>query len=64
MAKTASSAMVRASGVRQIDNGFIVCRPTDGPKGYKYTETYSATKPKIEVPQVKVAAAKSASKKR
>lgn len=32
--------------IRPIDNGFLICRSTD--KGY--SETYSATKPKIEVP--------------
>jgi len=32
--------------VRPIDNGYIVSRSTD--KGY--SETYSATKPKIEIP--------------
>lgn len=32
--------------VRPIDNGFIVCK--SGDKGY--SETYSATKPRIEVP--------------
>lgn len=32
--------------VRPIDNGYLICRNTD--KGY--SEVYSATKPKIEVP--------------
>lgn len=32
--------------VRPIDNGYIISRSTD--KGY--SETYSKTKPKIEVP--------------
>lgn len=35
--------------IRPIDNGFIVSRSTD--KGY--SETYSATKPKIEIPAAK-----------
>ena len=35
--------------IRPIDNGFIVSRSTD--KGY--SETYSPTKPKIEVPEMK-----------
>lgn len=77
MAKTASKAMVRASGVspapktkasrsvsvgehtsvsiREISNGYVVCESRDGPKGYQYTETYSETKPKIEVPRAKAA---------
>jgi hypothetical protein len=33
--------------VRPIDNGFIVSRSTD--RGY--TEVYSATKPKLEIPK-------------
>lgn len=32
--------------VRPIDNGFLICRSTD--KGY--SEVFSASKPKIEVP--------------
>ena len=44
--------------IRSIDNGFLICRSTD--KGY--SETYSATKPKIEVPaQPKAPAKKPAS---
>jgi len=39
--------------VRQIDNGYLVCRSQDGPKGYSYTEEYSPTKPVIEVPKAK-----------
>lgn len=35
--------------IRPIDNGYIVSRSTD--KGY--SETYSATKPKIEIPKAK-----------
>ncbi len=74
MAKTASKAMTRASGVkankaaprvtspdhehmsvsvRKIDNGYIVSKCTDGPRGYQTEETYSPTKPKIEIPAVK-----------
>ena len=44
--------------VRKIDNGYIICKSMDGPKGYSSTETYSASKPKIEVPVVKAAAPK------
>ncbi len=34
--------------IRPIDNGYIVSRSTD--KGY--SESYSATKPKIEIPKI------------
>lgn len=52
MAKSKSIAVPSGRGgyesvsVRPIDNGFIICRSTDN----SYTETYSAKKPKIEVP--------------
>ena len=36
--------------VRKIDNGYIVSKYVDGPKGYHSSETYSATEPKIEMP--------------
>lgn len=45
--------MHESISVRPIDNGYIISRSTDGPKGYKCSETYSATKPKIELPKVK-----------
>lgn len=37
---------VRVS-VRKIDNGFLVTHSTDGPKGWKETEVYHPTKPKV-----------------
>jgi hypothetical protein len=49
--------------VRKIDNGFIVSRSVSGPKGYKSSETFSPTKPKLEVPIAKMAA-KAAPKRR
>lgn len=42
--------------VRKIDNGYIVSRSVSGPKGYKSSETFSATKPKLEVPVAKTTA--------
>lgn len=44
--------------VREISNGYLICESRDGPKGYQYTETFSETRPKIEVPSVKSAAKK------
>lgn len=37
----------RSVSVREIDNGFIVSQHSYGPKGYKSTETFHKTKPKI-----------------
>ena len=48
-ARSMSPSYHESLSVRQIDNGYIVCR--SGPKSY--TETYSATKPVIEVPKAK-----------
>jgi len=39
--------------VRKIDNGFIISRSFSGPKGFKSSETFSPTKPKLEVPVAK-----------
>ena len=36
--------------VRKIDNGFIIGRSSSGPKGYECTETFSPTKPKLDIP--------------
>jgi hypothetical protein len=36
--------------IRKIDNGFIVSRSISGPKGYSCTETFSPTKPKLDLP--------------
>lgn len=35
--------------VRKISNGFVVSHSHEGPHGYKHTETFHPTKPKIEV---------------
>lgn len=35
--------------IRPIDNGFIVRESSYGPKGYKQSERYSPTKPKVSV---------------
>lgn len=36
--------------VRKIDNGYIVSESMNGPRGYKCTERFSPTKPKITMP--------------
>lgn len=36
--------------VRKISNGYLMSQSHDGPKGYKSTETYHPTKPKIQTP--------------
>ena len=36
--------------VRKIANGYLVCESVSGPKGYKSTERFSPTKPKITMP--------------
>ncbi len=61
--KAVSASEYHSVNVRKIDNGYIVSRSYDGPKGYSCSETFSPTKPKIEVPEVK-AAPKAAPKKR
>lgn len=39
--------------VRKIDNGYIISRSHDGPKGeYKHTETFTAKRPKISIPVI------------
>lgn len=48
---------VRVS-VRKIDNGFLVTHSTSGPKGYKESEFYHPTKPKLDMPTAKPAPAK------
>jgi hypothetical protein len=39
--------------VRKIDNGYIVSKSVSGPKGYKCSEEFSPTKPKLEIPATK-----------
>ena len=62
MAKNKSVAMPRdeyaSVSIRKIDNGFIVSKSVSGPKGYSCTETFSPTKPKLDVPGMKSAPAK------
>lgn len=65
MAKTTAKKTTRAQNiamprdeyasvsVRKIDNGYIVSRSVSGPKGYKCSEEFSATKPKLEIPTTK-----------
>lgn len=36
--------------VRKIANGYLISESTSGPKGYKQTERFSPTKPKITMP--------------
>lgn len=36
--------------VRKISNGYLVSESTSGPRGYKQTERFSPTKPKITMP--------------
>lgn len=48
-----SRSLHESVSVRPIDNGYIISRSSDGPKGYKCSETFSPTKPKIELPKVK-----------
>ncbi len=36
--------------VRKIDNGFVISKSVSGPKGYKSTEVFSPTKPKLDIP--------------
>ena len=55
MAKNSRSIAVPSEeyasvSIRKIDNGFIVSKSHSGPKGYRCTETFSPTKPKIELP--------------
>lgn len=35
--------------VSKISNGFLVTKSVDGPSGYKTVQTYSPTKPKVEM---------------
>lgn len=35
--------------VRKIENGYVVCRSEDGPQGYSYRESFSASRPTLEV---------------
>lgn len=35
--------------VRKIDNGFIVSKSSSTPSGYKCSETFSPTKPKLDM---------------
>ena len=35
--------------VSKISNGFLISKSVDGPNGYKTTQTYSPTKPKVEM---------------
>jgi hypothetical protein len=39
--------------VRKIDNGYIISKSSEGPKGYRSSESLSPTKPKIELPAAK-----------
>lgn len=55
MAKRSNSvAMPRdeyaSVSIRKIDNGYIVSKSTSGPKGYTCSESFSPTKPKLDVP--------------
>lgn len=36
--------------IRAIENGFLITKATSGPKGYECTDTYSPTKPKLDIP--------------
>lgn len=36
--------------VRKISNGYLICESQEGPGGYKSTERFSPTKPKITMP--------------
>lgn len=36
--------------VRKISNGYLISESTEGPKGYKHTERFSPSKPKITMP--------------
>lgn len=38
---------------RKIDNGYIISKSSEGPKGYRSSESFSAAKPKIELPAAK-----------
>lgn len=40
--------------VRKIENGYLICESTSGPKGYKQSERFSPTKPQITMPSTKV----------
>lgn len=54
MARTKSVPMPKdeyhSVSVRKIDNGFIVSKSSSTPKGYKSTEVFSPTKPKLDIP--------------
>ena len=39
--------------VREIENGYLICRSKDGPRGYESTETFSPTKPTLTATQGK-----------
>lgn len=51
-ARAVSVSTHMSVSVREISNGYVISKYEDGPKGYKSTETFSATKPKIEIPTV------------
>lgn len=36
--------------VRKIANGYLICESQESPRGYKQTERFSPTKPKITMP--------------
>lgn len=36
--------------VRKIKNGYVISKSQDGPKGYSYTEEFTPTRPKLEIP--------------
>lgn len=44
--------------VRKISNGYVISESTEGPKGYRHSETFSATKPKITMPSAAISKAK------
>lgn len=39
----------RSVSVRKIENGYVVSEYTSGPKGYKSSERFSPTPPKIDI---------------
>lgn len=44
--------------VRKISNGYLISQSHEGKGGYKHTETFSPTKPKITMPVVSAAKGK------
>lgn len=54
MAKAKSVPMPMSESVsvsvRKIDNGYIVSRSRSDAKGYSCTETFSPTKPRLDLP--------------